>query len=65
MDATGDLLEREVTCPHCWEPHRLFIDTSEGSARYVEDCAVCCHPMDVTLTVHRDDVVDVSVVSAL
>ncbi|MEM6639129.1 MAG: CPXCG motif-containing cysteine-rich protein [Pseudomonadota bacterium] len=61
----GDLTEHVVTCPHCWEPHRLFIDTSAGSTSYVEDCQVCCHPMDITLSIHGDDVESVQVDSAL
>ena len=61
----GTLTERTVTCPHCWEQHRLFIDTSAGSASYVEDCEVCCHPMDITLTILGDDVQDIQVASAL
>lgn len=61
----GDLLEREVTCPHCWETHRLFIDVSAGSADYVEDCQVCCHPMDITLRIHGEDIEEIQVASAL
>ncbi|MEM1060113.1 MAG: CPXCG motif-containing cysteine-rich protein [Verrucomicrobiota bacterium] len=45
--------EVEVTCPHCGAPHMLLIDTSEGTASYIEDCSVCCRPMQVTA--HSDD----------
>lgn len=61
----GDLVERVVTCPHCWEGHRLFIDVSAGSASYVEDCQVCCHPMEITLVIHGEEIEDVQVTSAL
>lgn len=58
---SGDLAERDVTCPHCWEPHGLFVDTSAGSATYVEDCSVCCHPMEIAIQMHGDDIVSVQV----
>ncbi len=41
----------EVTCPYCGEPIELAVDTSAGSAQYVEDCPVCCHPMQVSVEV--------------
>ena len=61
----GELEEREVTCPHCWEPHRIFVDTSGGSAVYIEDCSVCCHPMEISVTVSGDEIETVDVSSAL
>ncbi|HEU0277285.1 MAG TPA: CPXCG motif-containing cysteine-rich protein [Rhodanobacteraceae bacterium] len=44
----------EVTCPYCGEPIELAVDTSAGSARYVEDCPVCCHPMQVHVEVEAE-----------
>lgn len=56
---------RSVTCPYCGETIELQVDPSGGSARYIEDCSVCCQPMevmvavdmegDVAVTVTRDD----------
>ena len=43
--------ERAVTCPYCGEPITLLIDGSEGDQRYVEDCSVCCRPIEVALMV--------------
>jgi sarcosine oxidase delta subunit len=37
----------DVTCPYCGEAIELVIDTSAGAADYVEDCPVCCRPMQV------------------
>lgn len=36
-----------VTCPYCGETVELAVDASAGSADYVEDCPVCCRPMQV------------------
>lgn len=44
-----------LTCPYCGESFATSADTSAGSQRYVEDCAVCCRPIEVTLRVGDDD----------
>lgn len=36
-----------VHCPYCGEPIELAVDASAGAAAYVEDCPVCCRPMQV------------------
>lgn len=36
-------------CPSCGELIELTLDLSCGDQRYVEDCAVCCAPMQVTV----------------
>ena len=41
-------------CPYCWEPIVLELDLSAGSQVYVEDCAVCCQPIRVVLSVDPD-----------
>ncbi len=41
-------MEVEGECPYCGEPIALWIDAGVGrSQRYVEDCAVCCRPIEV------------------
>ena len=40
-----------ATCPYCGEPVELAVDESAGSARYIEDCQVCCRPMQVDVEV--------------
>ncbi|HEV2538337.1 MAG TPA: CPXCG motif-containing cysteine-rich protein [Frateuria sp.] len=36
-----------VTCPYCGEPIELLLDGSAGEQRYIEDCPVCCRPIEV------------------
>jgi hypothetical protein len=54
--AIGDGLTPFVTiqCPYCWERYETQVDLSGGSASYVEDCQVCCRPMDVGVGVGVD-----------
>jgi Cysteine-rich CPXCG len=40
-----------VHCPYCGEAFETGVDTSAGSCTYVEDCQVCCQPIDLTLRV--------------
>jgi hypothetical protein len=55
-------VEVEVTCPSCGEPLAVWIDVGGGTAqRYVEDCQVCCKPMEVTARLDAEGDADVSV----
>jgi hypothetical protein len=40
-----------VDCPYCGESFETPVDTSSGSARYVEDCQICCQPIEFRLEV--------------
>ena len=43
--------EQRCFCPYCAEPISLVVDSSAGSQSYIEDCQVCCQPMEITLEV--------------
>ena len=45
-----------LTCPYCGEPIELVVDESAGNAAYVEDCPVCCRPMQVEVEVTGADI---------
>jgi hypothetical protein len=53
--------EQRSHCPYCAEPISLVIDTSAGSQSYIEDCQVCCQPMQVTLNIGTDLACNVTV----
>ncbi|MCH8530841.1 MAG: CPXCG motif-containing cysteine-rich protein [Saccharospirillum sp.] len=36
------------TCPYCGSSIHLIIDPFEERQTYIEDCEVCCRPMEVT-----------------
>jgi hypothetical protein len=40
-----------VECPYCGECYSTQVDLSAGSTAYVEDCQVCCQPIELELTV--------------
>ena len=46
--------EIEIDCPYCGERIVLLVDGSAGAQEYIEDCQVCCRPININLTVDDD-----------
>jgi transcription elongation factor Elf1 len=44
-------MEHFFSCPYCWEEISMVLDTSVRSQIYVEDCEVCCHPIELRYAV--------------
>jgi hypothetical protein len=40
-----------VCCPYCGEAFETSADASAGPCNYVEDCQVCCQPIEMELRV--------------
>ncbi len=36
------------TCPHCGERISMLLDLSVDYQSYIEDCEVCCNPIEIT-----------------
>lgn len=52
-----ELQERAVDCPYCGESIDVLIDQSVTMQDYIEDCAVCCRPINFSLSIdHHGDV---------
>jgi hypothetical protein len=49
-------VEYFLTCPYCFEQISMVLDTSVTGQTYIEDCEVCCHPIEVQYTVEGDEV---------
>lgn len=43
------LFFQQVNCPYCGELIEMQVDGSAGDQVYVEDCSVCCRPIEVRL----------------
>jgi hypothetical protein len=37
------------TCPYCLQSVSILIDTSERKQEYIEDCEVCCNPIEFNI----------------
>lgn len=57
----GDLHERRIYCPFCGEPMFIVLDPSAGGQSYVEDCQICCQPMQISYEADGDDLYGLSV----
>jgi hypothetical protein len=42
---------QSVQCPYCGETFETSVDLSAGSSSYVEDCQICCQPIEFALHV--------------
>ncbi|NRD19505.1 CPXCG motif-containing cysteine-rich protein [Winogradskyella eckloniae] len=36
-------------CPYCWEQISMLFDTSQTNQKYIEDCEICCNPIQVSV----------------
>jgi hypothetical protein len=50
--------EYSFTCPYCWEPITMLLDISVSGQTFVEDCEVCCHPIEIQYRVEDDAVTE-------
>jgi hypothetical protein len=53
-------MEFFFSCPYCCEEISMVLDTSVTSQTYVEDCEVCCHPIEVRYSAEDGAIVDFS-----
>lgn len=52
MPETFEEIEKHFTCPFCLEKISMLLDLSvEGAQTYIEDCEVCCNPIQLSYTV--------------
>jgi transcription elongation factor Elf1 len=46
----------QIQCPYCGEAVVIVIDCSLEQQSYIEDCQVCCKPIELSVTVTGDEV---------
>lgn len=46
-----DTIEHFFTCPFCWAEISMIIDPAAEEQSYVEDCEVCCRPIQIDVVV--------------
>jgi hypothetical protein len=51
-------MEYAFLCPYCGEEISMVLDESVRRQTYVEDCEVCCHPIEITYVVEDDAVME-------
>ena len=53
--------ETDITCPHCGETFPLQIDTSQSRQTLIEDCSVCCRPIQLNVRSIPGEIVDLTI----
>jgi hypothetical protein len=49
------LHEEKITCPYCGESITILIDPEDIDQEYIEDCQVCCKPINFSVSLGTDD----------
>ena len=57
----NELVTSSVQCPYCWEVIDVLLDCSVNEQAYIEDCQVCCRPINISVSVDEYDEVSVRV----
>ena len=47
-------MEHYFICPYCGEQISMVLDLSVRGQTYVEDCEVCCNPIEISYSVEDD-----------
>ena len=55
------IVEKDISCPFCGETISVLLDLSAGDQSYIEDCQVCCRPMEISFSVGETEDPDVRV----
>lgn len=54
-------IEKKFKCPYCFEKISMLLDLSvNGTQTYIEDCEVCCRPIQITFSVEDGNLIDFS-----
>ncbi|WP_237267414.1 CPXCG motif-containing cysteine-rich protein [Tenacibaculum todarodis] len=54
-------MEHFFQCPHCWESISMVLDQSVRQQTYIEDCEVCCNPIEVKPTFEANELISFEV----
>jgi hypothetical protein len=57
------LTEQKISCPYCGETMSILLDPQEMNQEYIEDCQVCCRPINVFVTHDFDGEITVEIQS--
>lgn len=51
--------EKFIQCPYCRQNISVLLDTGvDGRVNLIDDCEVCCRPIDITYSVENYEIAD-------
>lgn len=59
----NQLTEKAIDCPYCGETIEVLIDSSDMEQEYIEDCQVCCKPINFLVCESNSGDIEVRVYS--
>lgn len=51
------MFEHFFQCPHCWEEISMLLDVSVPRQKYIEDCEICCNPIELHVSFENGELV--------
>ncbi|HET8753923.1 MAG TPA: CPXCG motif-containing cysteine-rich protein [Salinimicrobium sp.] len=54
------MYEHFFQCPYCWEEISMILDPSVSGQTYIEDCEVCCNPIEIHTKFEEGELIDFS-----
>jgi transcription elongation factor Elf1 len=51
-------MEHSFECPHCGEIISMVLDDSVKRQTYIEDCEVCCRPIEISYEIEEESLVN-------
>jgi len=55
------MLEHFFQCPYCGEKISMLFDVSILNQKYIEDCEVCCNPIELSLIIENNEVISIQI----
>ena len=47
------MIEHHFSCPYCFERGLKLIDFTVKSQNFIEDCEICCNPIDFFIELEK------------
>ena len=51
-----NMIEHYFNCPHCWKNQLKIIDPTIETQSFIEDCEVCCNPLEFNLRIINNQI---------
>ena len=51
------MIEHFFQCPYCWQTISMLLDQSTLMQNYIEDCEVCCNPIQITIEFNKMELI--------
>jgi transcription elongation factor Elf1 len=50
------MIKHYFQCPHCFEEISMLVDPSVRRQEYIEDCEVCCNPIEIQVEMEEGEI---------